>query len=267
MNKSKIDYLYHAERLLNRPGYTLNIVTGCKHGCEYCYAREMVLHGRLKNHPSYPYGFEPTFHPERVKAIGGKPKLIFLNDMGDVGGDWDWKVDDPEASPDGMTGRADEVIPERVAEFMSYFARINPQHIILLLTKNPAWYRLQEWPSNVWCGFTATNNEELEERYYELFYHDIQYEIKWWMSLEPWLDNDAPGLEGSSGWIVIGGLTGKDARPVSRATMEWLGDKSVQVTRFVKTNAYKHQVSNMEAGIQLHGLRQYPAEWRVEDDD
>ena len=33
VNKSRIEYCDH----------TLNIVTGCRHGCEYCYARTMSL--------------------------------------------------------------------------------------------------------------------------------------------------------------------------------------------------------------------------------
>ena len=148
MNKSPIEYLAQAESAIGRVGGTLNICTGCLHwkdpsicalGTD-CYAYRMVTQGRLKGHPSYPYGFEPTFNSDRVRKIGGKPKLIFLNDMSDVGGDWDWNGIYPGTL----------YTSEEIAKAMARFALLNPQHIILLLTKNPSWYRLAQWPSNVW---------------------------------------------------------------------------------------------------------------------
>lgn len=32
LNKSNIDYVDKSGPLIGRPGYTLNLVTGCKHG-------------------------------------------------------------------------------------------------------------------------------------------------------------------------------------------------------------------------------------------
>lgn len=101
---------------------TWNPVTGCLHGCEYCYARRIAerfstamampdfellvpvdephpvyelsepvrhdFHGN-KREP-YPYGFQPTFHrykldePLRWK----KPRTIFVCSMGDMFGNW-----------------------------------------------------------------------------------------------------------------------------------------------------------------------------------
>jgi len=46
--------------------WTWNPITGCHHGCEYCYARDIALSERMKS--VYPTGFEPTFHPERLQA-------------------------------------------------------------------------------------------------------------------------------------------------------------------------------------------------------
>lgn len=79
---------------------TWNPVTGCLHGCEYCYARRIaerfsteqkykrpyepvlpVPTRRVRTKPEpYPYGFKPTFHrykldePQRWK----KPRTIFV---------------------------------------------------------------------------------------------------------------------------------------------------------------------------------------------
>ena len=88
MNKSRIEYCDH----------TLNIVTGCRHGCEYCYARTMSLRfsgnvklnirrtdkyrkdegGYVLDEPFigengkqiiYPFGFEPTMHRYRFCTL------------------------------------------------------------------------------------------------------------------------------------------------------------------------------------------------------
>lgn len=46
---------------------TWNPVTGCRHSCEYCYARAMT-----KRFPAtYPNGFEPTFYDDRMDQFYG----------------------------------------------------------------------------------------------------------------------------------------------------------------------------------------------------
>ena len=41
-------------------------MTGCLHGCEYCYAREIALSPTTAAH--FPAGFTPLFHHERLSA-------------------------------------------------------------------------------------------------------------------------------------------------------------------------------------------------------
>lgn len=108
MNRSKIEWCDH----------TLNIVTGCLHRCEYCYARTMSLRfsgniklnikqdnkyrkcagGYILDKPFigengkqiiYPFGFEPTFHRYRFNTLD-KLKMgqnIFVGAMADLFGD------------------------------------------------------------------------------------------------------------------------------------------------------------------------------------
>ena len=154
---------------------TFNPITGCWHGCDYCYARNMV--NRFKtpgvvdpeqcmvlNEPymvdgkpqPYPYAFNPTFHKYRLEKIrhwkNEKPRNIFICSMADMFGTWvpnDWKIEVLEALKEA------------------------PQHNYLFLTKDPIGYDF--WPtnkhkdareyllytSNMWLGLTFTGTDRL----------------------------------------------------------------------------------------------------------
>ena len=150
MNKTKIDWAT----------MSWNPVTGCRHGCPYCYARRTarrfdagcvdptplpgglhVLTEKIKATP-YPYGFEPTMHryrlnqPERQE----EPQTVFVCSMADLFGRWvptSWIVEVLDA------------------------CRRAPQHRYLFLTKNPARYleldhmALLPHESNFWYGSTC----------------------------------------------------------------------------------------------------------------
>jgi protein gp37 len=72
--------------------WTWNPVTGCLHDCEYCYARDYA-------NRFYPEKFQPTFHPERLKAPNHtkvpaeattdvRAKSVFVCSMADLFGKW-----------------------------------------------------------------------------------------------------------------------------------------------------------------------------------
>ena len=92
-----------------------NPITGCLHGCPYCYARGMARrfggkiitghdHLYILDEPArraddtinpYPYGFDPTYHKYRltIPQEWKKPQTIFVCSMADMFGDWvpeDW---------------------------------------------------------------------------------------------------------------------------------------------------------------------------------
>ena len=145
MNKSKIEWCDH----------TWNPITGCNHGCHYCYARTMTarfsgdvrLNKMCKadystqtgpdestlyildkpmlsetGHPLvYPFGFEPTFHRYRMDTIG-KLKMgnnIFVGAMADVFGEW---------------------VPDQWIEEIFTVCLEHDEHNYLFLTKNPERY-------------------------------------------------------------------------------------------------------------------------------
>lgn len=171
-----------------------NPVTGCNHGCKYCYARgiserfgghlatlsgkpsqpdakewefqretnhvldEPMLHAGKKM--PYPFDFDPTFHRYKLDEPQKwtKPRNIFVVSMGDLFGNWapmDWKI-----------------------EVLLACAKA-PQHRYLFLTKNPIGYCLcgtekhpvkdlpvssnadELYTDNMWLGVTYTGRERL----------------------------------------------------------------------------------------------------------
>lgn len=185
---------------------TWNPVTGCLHGCEYCYARGIATRfggnalgiNHVLNEPfvakgkvqPYPFGFVPTFHRYRLNDyIGRKGRNIFVCSMADLFGDW---------------------VPDEWIEGVFAACRRAPQHNYLFLTKNPSRYielekdRRLPWADNFWFGSSVT---KLSDRYTWF----TEKKFHWFLSIEPILEDlgqmnaNAPRPE----WIIIGGETGR----------------------------------------------------------
>lgn len=152
---------------------TWNPITGCLHGCEYCYARNIAnrfgarwenlceknIHeldqpargvrcGKTKSDiMPYPFGFEPTFHrymldrPKKWK----KPRNIFVCSMADLFGSW---------------------LPDKWIQDVFNACKEAPQHNYLFLTKNPHRYyeyakgiNLLPENENFWYGYSTTGEK------------------------------------------------------------------------------------------------------------
>lgn len=177
--------------------FTLSIVTGCEHGCNYgpdgCYANRIAQ--RI-----YKEKFKPTFRPERLKDKDlGKVKAgskIFLSDMGDLFGDW---------------------VPDEWIEAHIELVKRFPQYTFQFLTKNPKRYGFFEFPSNCWLGatydgfpLTALNVQILQK----LPNKNLKF-VSFEPLLGPFIPRDdeveSPTLEGID-WVIIGELTGPGAK-------------------------------------------------------
>lgn len=223
MNRSKIEWCDH----------TLNIITGCQHGCPYCYAEQMthrfcgdVRQNRRKfskfekagkelfvlNEPFigeneqqivYPFGFAPTYHKYRYENLD-KLKMgrnIFVGAMADMFGAW--------------------VPDEWIAEVLQA-CEWRTQHNYLFLTKNPSRYIDFGVPDdlpNFWYGTTITRTSELGRT------GDLPAYANSFVSIEPLLEdldkNELREALTEVDWVIIGAETGHRKEKVV-PEFEWI---------------------------------------------
>ena len=223
---------------------TWNPVTGCWHGCEYCYARSIAKrfgkaatvvcdeegypeyggttcadgtchdlrypiedYGRTQRTAPYPFEFDPTFHRYKLDEPQHwkKPRTIFVCSMADLFGDW---------------------VPDEWITEVFQACEAAPQHRYLFLTKNPARYDalidsgiLPERRENLWYGTTCT---------------DVTQPLHWncnahtFMSCEPMLApwNPAGGrgiAKMMPEWVIFGAETGNRKGRVT-PRKEWVSN-------------------------------------------
>lgn len=200
MNKTKIDWT----------DWTWNPVTGCLHGCPYCYARATAR--RWGKSPAEKT-FEPMFHPERISQVkqakaGDK---VFVCSMADLFGKW----------------APSEWIEHVLAEVVK-----RPDVIFQFLTKNPSRYLDFQWPENAWLGATATDDGSWEEAVISFPPGGIAF-----ISCEPLLKEIRP-LSDEIDWLIIGAQTGPQAFQPKEEWVKRLEDfaDAAQVPVFHKDN-------------------------------
>lgn len=196
---------------------TWNPVTGCTRasaGCDFCYAVAMTrrleamgtekyqgLINKGKNH----FNGVVRIHPDELEApfTWKKPRRVFVNSMSDL----------------FHSGVPDEFILQ-VFDTM----RRAEQHQFQILTKRPERVAelnaLLDWPANVWMG-TSVEDMRVIERVNHL--RSTSAAIKF-LSLEP-LIGPLPGLDLTGiDWVIAGGESGPNARPMDPAWVREIRD-------------------------------------------
>jgi len=180
---------------------TWNPVTGCSKvsmGCKNCYAERMSLRLKAAGSRNYVNGFRVTLHPHAVKIPlhWKQPRTIFVNSMGDlfhssVPFDFIYKI-------------FDVMCQASHHRFQALTKR--SLRLLQLSPKLP-------WPQNVWMGVTVEN-----ARFAFRINHLKQTPaaVKF-ISFEPLL-GPIPNinLEGID-WVIVGGESGPNARPMDPA--------------------------------------------------
>jgi protein gp37 len=179
MNNTKIEWT----------DWTWNPVTGCLHGCPYCYARRIAnrFHG----------GFEPKFHPDRLRDVR-QPKandMVFVCSMADLFGGW----------IDGSQIR-------RVLDA----SKTRPDVIFQFLTKNPKRLAEFDFCENAWVGVTV-EHEIHRARIDALMRCNARIKF---VSYEPLLS--AMPRDSRIDWQIIGPQTGPTRQPEKAWIVELL---------------------------------------------
>jgi protein gp37 len=177
---------------------TWNPVTGCTKisaGCAHCYAERMAKRLKAMGQQRYRNEFKVTLQPDMldVPLHWKRPRMIFVNSMSDLF---------HEAIPADYIAKVFAVMQEA------------SQHTFQVLTKRPE--RALElasdlpWPANVWMGTTVENADYLH-RIRALV--QIPATVRF-LSLEPLL-GPLPKLPLKGiHWVIVGGESGPDARPM-----------------------------------------------------
>ena len=251
LHKSKIDWCTH----------TWNPVTGCLHGCEYCYARRFI--GRFAPHATerpmvdpdsgatgiiqytpgcyvtsravkladetgayvrstpYPKGFAPTMHMDTLSF----PEK---------------RLTPARVFVSSMGDLFGEWVPDTWIEEVFAACMKAPQHTYLFLTKNPSRYmklaeagKLPE-EQNFWYGSTVTDPEM---PFWRSKYHNT------FVSIEPLLapfERAGEVAEKKVGWVIIGAMTGPGSR-LQQPKRKWVEDiladsRAAGIPVFMKEN-------------------------------
>lgn len=202
---------------------TWNPVTGCLHGCEYCYARGIAQrfggnftmsrctgHGFLeldgKPDNPYPDKFDPTLHRYRMRQPQKwvKPQNIFVCSMADLFGRW---------------------VPDRwIWEVLDACDKA-PHHRYLFLTKYPERYCKYGVPidENKWYGVSVTREADA------YLAREMPALANKFVSIEPLLEDLRPERNNAfiryANWIIIGAESGRRSGSVTPSA-EWI-DKIV----------------------------------------
>lgn len=187
MNRTKIEWT----------DFTWNPITGCLHGCWYCYAKKMCQ--RFKK--TFPNGFEPTFYPERLREPWErrKPSKIFACSIADLFALW---------------------TPKEWRDLVLHSMFKCPvKHTFQLLTKNPELIPPIHFPDNVWVGTTVTGENGDVKNIGALYDVKAKIKIKF-ASFEPLLGPISYNFAGLQ-WIIIGKLTGSKKVKLRQA---WVDD-------------------------------------------
>lgn len=189
--------------------YSWNPCTGCSkisEGCKNCYAERMAKRLQKMGLERYENGFEVKTHDDLVDVPLNwrKPRLVFVNSMSDL-------------------------FHEEISEefILNVFKTMNscPMHTFQILTKRSARLadisRRLKWTNNIWMGVTVEDKNNIF-RVNDLRASDAKVKF---ISCEPLLGP----LDGLSldqvDWVIVGGESGPNARPMKKEWVFMIRDK------------------------------------------
>ena len=208
MNKTKIEWA----------DYTWNPITGCKHGCQYCYARKIAE--RFRGSAAWPNGFDPTTHYNRFHEPQHilQQSSIFVGSMTDIFGAWQ--------NPEDIAVIFDEMAACSQPNWHTFILLTKaPENINRFLYEAPLFYfGGGDYLPNVWIGVTVENKGATWR--IDVLRKSAEYFHKF-VSFEPLLgeipDLDLTGIDA----VIIGAQTNPSVvvtpemiQPIGKAAFE-----------------------------------------------
>jgi protein gp37 len=216
--------------------WSWNPITGCKHDCPYCYARDIA-------NRFYKQKFDPSIYPVRFSAPANTSvpaqaetdvafKNVFTGSMADIFGRW---------VPDEWVRRVIDIV------------RDCPQWNFLFLTKFPQ--RVHEYesnlPVNAWMGTTVDCQDRVANA--ERAFAKMTGGTKW-LSIEPMLTPLRFERLDLFDWIVIGGASPSSKTPKWVPPFDWISDLHQQAR---DSGCKIYHKDNLGMGDDLR-LREFP---------
>lgn len=195
---------------------TWNPITGCtrvSEGCRSCYSERLSARLQRMGVRKYVNGFALTLHPESLnEPLRWKdPRRVFVCSMSDL-----------------FHSRVPDFYISQVFEAMSKA----PRHTYQLLTKRPLRmanfqekYFPEGFPDHIWAG-TSVEDNRVVKRVDFLRRVKVKSGVRF-LSCEPLVGPiDRIDLNGV-GWVIAGGESGPNFRPVEEDWLRWLRDECV----------------------------------------
>ncbi len=197
---------------------TWNPTTGCdrvSRGCDNCYAMTLAKRLKAMGQPRYQRdgdprtsgpGFGLTVHPDGLglPLTWKRPRVVFVNSMSDL-----------------FHAQVPVAFVRQVFDVMA----ATPQHTYQVLTKRARRLRRLApsltWPANLWVGVSVEDGDAVDR------IDDLRAvpAVVRFLSCEPLL-GPLPDLTlDGIGWIIAGGESGVNARPMDPAWVESLRDQ------------------------------------------
>lgn len=185
--------------------WSWNPVTGCLHGCDYCYAREIANSNRAA--ATYPVGFTPLFHSERLEAPANTSiPLQYRDDSHKACGNGECKICAYRrvfvCSMADLYGRW---VPDEWIEKVHASMLASPQWQYILLTKFPSRYVGLDLPAGAFVGTSV--DEQKRVRIAENAFRELPDNVIKWLSLEPLREPLQFDDLSMFDWVVIGAQT------------------------------------------------------------
>ena len=189
---------------------TWNPTTGCtkiSSGCKNCYAEKMACRLRAMGTPGYENGFELTLLPNRLEEPlkRKKPTVYFVNSMSDL---------------------FHEDIPFSFIDHVFETILRSNWHTFQILTKRAKrmalYFAQRPVPENAWLGVTVENKKHGLPRIDYL--RTINAKIRF-LSMEPLLEDIGKFDLQHIHWVIVGGESGPNARPMKAEWVEAIQDQ------------------------------------------